>query len=248
MGIYVGRSPSHASNVALILNPRTGHVSPQFHIVFNDDFTTVPYLRTGTVPPHWADLVRSSATIQMYTEKQIGTWQSIPDMETEKGDFSGKPQILSTSNQDRGGVGDSTAQSNHREQWVSFADQPGIDTEINNPTATSNSPNNQWHMPPPINLETSGLRRSSRTEVLVRRGLVYSNMTLTDQDKGMTKPQPAHLRPASQPSSHLKSALVLFSTICTLDTDCHAWFTLYWKKYPQLQHQHSRMPSIATIA
>ena len=38
MGIYVGCSPSHASNVALILNPRTGHVSPQFHVVFDDDY------------------------------------------------------------------------------------------------------------------------------------------------------------------------------------------------------------------
>jgi hypothetical protein len=134
----------------------------------------------------------------MYTEKQIGTWQSIPDMETEKGGFSGEPQILSTSNQDREGVGDSTAQSNRSEQQVSFADQPGIDTEINNPTATSDSPNNQWHMPPPINLETSGLCCSSRTEILARRGLVYSNTTLTDQDEGTTKPQPAHLRSASQ--------------------------------------------------
>jgi len=70
-------------------------------------------------------------------------------------------------------------------------------------------------MPPPINLETSGLRCSSRTEVLARRGLVYSNTTLTNQDKGMTKPQPAHLRLASQRSSHLKSALVLFSTNCS---------------------------------
>jgi len=88
MGIYVGCSPSHASNVALILNPRTGHVSSQLHVVFDDDFTMVPYLHTGTVPPHWADLVRSSVTIQMYTEKQVGTWQSIPDLETEQGDFS----------------------------------------------------------------------------------------------------------------------------------------------------------------
>jgi len=151
----------------------------------------------------------------MYTEKQVGTWQSIPDLETEQGDFSGEPQILSTTNQDREGVGNSTAQSNHREQWASFADQPGIDTEINNPTATSNSPNNQRRMPPPINLETSGSCRSSRTEVLARRGLVYSNTTLTNQDKGMTKPQPAHLCSASQQNSHLKSALVLFSTICS---------------------------------
>ncbi len=28
MGLHVGRSPSHAANVALIFNPRTGHVSP----------------------------------------------------------------------------------------------------------------------------------------------------------------------------------------------------------------------------
>jgi hypothetical protein len=26
----------------------------------------------------------------MYTEKQVGTWQSIPDLETEQGDFSGE--------------------------------------------------------------------------------------------------------------------------------------------------------------
>jgi hypothetical protein len=68
MGIYVGCSPACASNVALILNPRTGHVSPQFHIVFDEDFTMVQYLWTTSVPPHWADLVRSLAVIQTYTE------------------------------------------------------------------------------------------------------------------------------------------------------------------------------------
>jgi hypothetical protein len=89
--------PSHASNVAVVLNPRTGHVSPQFHVVFDDDFTTVPNLCTAIVPPHWADLVCSSATIEMYTEKHIGTWQSIPNIEIKQGDFSGKSQPLSTS-------------------------------------------------------------------------------------------------------------------------------------------------------
>ena len=68
--------------------------------------------------------------------------------------------------------------SNHSKQRVYFADQPGIDEEINNPTAASDSSKNQWHMPTPINLESSGLRRSSRTEVLARRGLVYSNTML----------------------------------------------------------------------
>ena len=36
LGVYLGASPNHARSVALILNPRTGHVSPQFHVKFDD--------------------------------------------------------------------------------------------------------------------------------------------------------------------------------------------------------------------
>ena len=65
-------------------------------------------------------------------------------------------------------------------------DQPGIDEKINYPIAASDS-----SQPIPINLESSGLRRLSRTEVLARSGLVYSNTSLMDQDEGMTKRQNA---------------------------------------------------------
>ena len=41
LGINLGPSPRHASSVALILNPYTGFVSPQFHIQFNNFFDTV---------------------------------------------------------------------------------------------------------------------------------------------------------------------------------------------------------------
>ena len=41
LGIYLGPSPSHAPTVALILNPHTGHVSPQFHVKFDDFFETM---------------------------------------------------------------------------------------------------------------------------------------------------------------------------------------------------------------
>jgi hypothetical protein len=81
MGIYVGQSPSHTSNVALVLNPRTGPILPQFHVAFDDDFTTVEYLLKVTVPPHWAELVCSSAEIQVYSEHQASTWQSLPDID-----------------------------------------------------------------------------------------------------------------------------------------------------------------------
>ena len=51
LGIYLGRSPANAGNVALVLNPNTGLVSPQYHVISDDDFTTAPHLRKGTVPP-----------------------------------------------------------------------------------------------------------------------------------------------------------------------------------------------------
>ena len=41
LGIYLGKSPRHASSVSLVLNPRTGNVSPQFHLKFDDTFMTV---------------------------------------------------------------------------------------------------------------------------------------------------------------------------------------------------------------
>jgi hypothetical protein len=39
--IYLGKSPRHSRSVALVLNPNTGHVSPQFHIKYDDVFETV---------------------------------------------------------------------------------------------------------------------------------------------------------------------------------------------------------------
>ena len=64
LGIYLGKSPFHAGSVALVLNPKTGHVSPQYHLVFDDDFTTIPYLNSNAenseVPSHWQALCESS--------------------------------------------------------------------------------------------------------------------------------------------------------------------------------------------
>jgi len=40
-GLHLGWSPLHSSTVPLVLNLSTGHVSPQFHVVFDDWFSTV---------------------------------------------------------------------------------------------------------------------------------------------------------------------------------------------------------------
>jgi hypothetical protein len=59
--VYLGHSPFHAGSVALVYNPSTGHVSPQYHVVFEDDFTMVPYMEARMIPPHWSDLLQTSS-------------------------------------------------------------------------------------------------------------------------------------------------------------------------------------------
>ena len=55
LGVYLGPSPNHARSITLVLNPRTGHVSPQFHVKFDDFFETVQSKATDldTPDPEW---------------------------------------------------------------------------------------------------------------------------------------------------------------------------------------------------
>ena len=62
-GVYLGHSPLHAGSVALVFNPSTGRVSPAYHVVFDDTFSTVPYMRAASLPPNWEDLVKNSSEI-----------------------------------------------------------------------------------------------------------------------------------------------------------------------------------------
>ena len=64
----MGHSPYHAGTVALVLNVATGLVSPQYHVVFDDKFSTVPYLQSSTPPPNWTSLLENNA--EQILEKQ----------------------------------------------------------------------------------------------------------------------------------------------------------------------------------
>ena len=57
--MFVGHSPDHASDVALVLNPRTGLVSHQYHVVFNDTFSTISHLKDEAEPSNWHHLVEN---------------------------------------------------------------------------------------------------------------------------------------------------------------------------------------------
>ena len=63
-GVFVGMSARYASTVPLILNLQTGSITAQFHVVFDDKFTTVPSI-TGLTsdepePGNWEDLCINS--------------------------------------------------------------------------------------------------------------------------------------------------------------------------------------------
>jgi hypothetical protein len=68
-GVYLGHSPFHAGNVALVFNPRTGCILPQYHVVFNDTLLTICFMDAGTVPPQWADLHKYST--ERATDKEF---------------------------------------------------------------------------------------------------------------------------------------------------------------------------------
>ena len=51
IGVYLGRSPHHARSVALVLNLTTGHVSPQFHVMFDPSFQAIKPTYGGRSPP-----------------------------------------------------------------------------------------------------------------------------------------------------------------------------------------------------
>ena len=44
IGLYLGHSAFHAGSITLDRNPNTGRVIPQYHVVFDDDFSTVPFM------------------------------------------------------------------------------------------------------------------------------------------------------------------------------------------------------------
>ena len=67
-GQFLGISPHHSSTVGRILNHRTGHISPQFHCIYDDLFTTVPNADHGGIldletfqADQWAELVASGS-------------------------------------------------------------------------------------------------------------------------------------------------------------------------------------------
>ena len=70
-GIFVGYSSVHSSDVPLVLNLHTGHISPQYYVVFDDSFSTVPSLSADDIPPAFWNAIDLDTDLQRASVHRI---------------------------------------------------------------------------------------------------------------------------------------------------------------------------------
>ena len=78
-GVYLGHSPDHASNVAMVLSLTTGLVSPQYHVIFDDDFSTVDFIRSKKEPSNWENLCKFHA--ENYSMSDMPDHKTLADIQ-----------------------------------------------------------------------------------------------------------------------------------------------------------------------
>ena len=61
--VYLGHYHFHSGSVELVLNIITGYVSPQYHVVFDDNLSTVDHMRKGTILGNWKNLVEEHSEL-----------------------------------------------------------------------------------------------------------------------------------------------------------------------------------------
>ena len=69
--VYVGLSNKHASTVPLCLSLDSGAITPQFHVVFDEDFTTVssdPNTLPDFASPQWHEMLVIATTSTLWTQ------------------------------------------------------------------------------------------------------------------------------------------------------------------------------------
>ena len=129
--------------MAVVWNPTTGRVSVQYYVVFDNDFTTVPYTEADTLPPNWEDLIHHSCETATAKEVELAdSWLSAVAIEGANEDQLSDPFAIVTDPTKRrktdahGGSKDNPAK----------AGPPISDSEGDNTTSGSSSqPSLQTH-------------------------------------------------------------------------------------------------------
>jgi hypothetical protein len=194
--------------------------------MFDDDFTTVPYLCTAIIPPYWADLVCASSKLDIHIEIQDDTWQSLPELIPENGDFTSEQTKIP--NAILGTHTNIAAFSNFEEATIAFipAHLPmsqGVTFQDQTASRNGNPQPNEWQMPESVDLHSSGLQRLSRLVALHLSETIKAHSTLPIK-QGFLK----------------EACLALFSSFCAYGTRTvlvHSHQTLPQQSLPSLLPQ-----------
>jgi len=163
-GIYLGVSKSHSSTVHLILNPETGVISPQYHCIFDDTFSTV--WSDGNFDKNlWNNLVSQVDSVDRHFSLQPnrdGTITLPPDFVPFSSDIDSQAQDQSFRNNNNNNISVEspapiTTPNNDNES--SPPSSPLLSRQIFSP---SPSPQVTKNVPPPIEIQP---RRSTRSNL-----------------------------------------------------------------------------------
>ena len=55
-GVFLGWSKEHARSVALVLNPKTDHISMQYHVIFDNNFESIPITNKTKEIEQWTTI------------------------------------------------------------------------------------------------------------------------------------------------------------------------------------------------
>jgi hypothetical protein len=106
--MFLGLSQQHASEDPLVLNLGTGSITTQFHVVFDDLFTTVPSIERETAPPdHWEELCLENSTHIMLDsppEHLNNEWLTEEELETKRRRLNRDERIREATEQRYGGA------------------------------------------------------------------------------------------------------------------------------------------------
>ena len=151
IGIYLGQSPHHNRNIALVLNRDNGLVSPQFHTICDNNFTTV---NDDTSKASW--MIKAGFVAHKSKPRTKDATQDV----TENMD-----QTFSRLQPHEGGKGNPMPSQDVHEEGRKRKRHDVSDEEHaennNNETSPRQKPTVTWDKTT-TNLNTDGLRRSGR--------------------------------------------------------------------------------------
>ena len=89
-GQFLGFSAEHSTTVGLLRNLRTGNITPQFHVVLDESFHTVPNVDFGLAPmesiffeKRWEDLLRFHRELYLPENLTQDELRSLPPLDEE---------------------------------------------------------------------------------------------------------------------------------------------------------------------